>query len=76
MTKPSFGVAWLFVLSLFFITVGIVALAWPEKIQEYVMNFYSQARGLTKLTPFLKWMQTSAYPFAPVNRGPGHLDWS
>lgn len=40
------------------------------------MNFYSQARGLTKLNPFLKWMQTSAYPFAPVNRGPGHLDWS
>lgn len=48
-------------LCLFFLAVGIAALWWPEKIQEYALSFYTNAKGLAKWNPFLKWMQTSSY---------------
>lgn len=48
-------------LGLFFFGVGVVALGWPHKIQEYALTFYADAKGLAKWNPFVKWMQTSSY---------------
>ena len=51
----------LVLLCLFFFAVGVISLLWPEKIQEYALNLYTNAKGLAGWNPFLKWMQTSGY---------------
>jgi hypothetical protein len=48
-------------LCLFFLGVGVLALGWPERIQEYVISFYSNAKGLASWNPFLSWMKTPSY---------------
>jgi hypothetical protein len=48
-------------LCLLFFGVGIVALGWPEKLQEWALNFYGSGSGLAKWNPFLNWMRTSSY---------------
>ena len=48
-------------LCIFFLVVGIVTLGWPEKIQEYALHFYANAKGMAGWNPFEKWMRTSSY---------------
>lgn len=61
MTNSFSATVALVLLCLFFLAVGIATLWWPEKIQEYTLSFYANAKGLAKWNPFLKWMQTSGY---------------
>lgn len=61
MTNTLLGLIGLTMLCVFFIGVGVLALGWPEKLQECALNYYSHAQGLAKRNPFIKWMQTSAY---------------
>lgn len=48
-------------LCVFFLLVGLVALVWPERIRGWTLSFYVGARGLTKWNPLLGWMRTSSY---------------
>ena len=45
----------------FFLTVGVIALVWPERIQSWTLTFYEEAHGLAKWNPLLDWMRTSSY---------------
>lgn len=49
------------ILCIFFFSVGVVALFWPEKVQDFALKFYGNAKFLAKWNPFLNWMQTPAY---------------
>ncbi len=48
-------------LCLFFFSVGIVALVWPERVQDWMLNFHESGSGIARWNPFLSWMRTSGY---------------
>jgi hypothetical protein len=39
-------------LALFF-SVGIVALVWPERVQDWMLNFHESGSGIARWNPFL-----------------------
>jgi len=49
---------------LIFLAIGIICLFWPEKIQQYFLDYYFQHRTFEKLNPFMNWMKTSSYIIA------------
>ncbi len=48
-------------LCLFFFGVGIVALVWPERVQDWMLSFHESGSGIARWNPFLNWMRTSSY---------------
>jgi hypothetical protein len=46
---------------LVFFLIGFICLAWPERIQEFVLRFYAAHRTLAKYNPFLWWISTPGY---------------
>lgn len=44
-----------------FLIIGIICLLWPEKIQQYSLDYYVYHKAAEKLNPFLNWMKTSSY---------------
>jgi hypothetical protein len=42
-------------------SVGVVAVVWPERIQDYALKYYSRHTLQAKLNPFLGWMTTRSY---------------
>jgi uncharacterized membrane protein HdeD (DUF308 family) len=46
---------------LIFLLTGIILLFWPEKVQQYYLNYYEKHATFARLNPFLRWMQTSSY---------------
>ena len=44
-----------------FFSIGWICLAWPERIQNYVIRFYSRHITLARLNPFLWIVRTSYY---------------
>ena len=59
MNSPS-GLGTL-ILCVFFLTVGVIALVFPERIQNWTLTFYEEVHGLAKWNPLLEWMRTSSY---------------
>ncbi len=45
----------------YFFGLGVVALVWPERIQQWALNFYEGAHGIAKWNPLLDWMRTPSY---------------
>jgi len=45
----------------FFFGVGIVALVWPKRIQEWTLNLHESGGGVVRWNPLLNWMRTSGY---------------
>jgi len=50
-----------FGLCIFFFGAGIVALVWPERVQEWMLNFHQSGSAGAEWNPFLNWMKTSSY---------------
>lgn len=48
-------------LCIFFLGVGIVALVWPDRVQDWMLNFHQSGRAGAAWNPFLSWMKTSSY---------------
>ena len=46
---------------LIFLLISMACLFFPEKIQGYTIDIYRNGKGLAKINPFIKWMNTSQY---------------
>ncbi len=44
-----------------FLTVGVVCLLWPERIQEYGLKYHAARSFALDMNPFLSWMKTQSY---------------
>jgi len=47
-----------------FLAIGVICLFFPQKIQEYTINIYSDGKGLAKYNPFIEWIKTPQYIFS------------
>ena len=47
--------------ALIFLVIGIVCLFWPERIQQFGLDYYLDHKTAAKLNPFLDWMKTRGY---------------
>jgi len=45
-----------------FFLIGWICLAWPERVQEWSIRYYSRHRTLARLTPFSWWVHSSSLP--------------
>lgn len=48
----------------FLLAAGVIALVWPERIQNWMLAFHEGAHGFAKWNPLLGWMRTSSYVVA------------
>lgn len=46
-----------------FLIIGIICLWGPNKIQNYILKYYSKHENFKKINPFIKWMETESYVF-------------
>lgn len=44
-----------------FLIIGIICLFWPEKIQQYSLDYYIHHKTAKRVNPFLNWMRTPSY---------------
>jgi len=44
-----------------FFSIGLVCLAWPERVQNGIIRFYSRHRTLAKLEVPIRWMRAPYY---------------
>jgi|GEM_PF-5337711 len=44
-----------------FFSIGWIFLAWPERVQDYVIRFYLRHTMLARINPLLWWVRTSWY---------------
>jgi hypothetical protein len=47
--------------AIIFLLIGLACLVWPEKIQQFGLNYYSRHEMIAKYNPFLGWMKTHSY---------------
>ena len=46
---------------LIFLSISIICLFFPEKIQVYTIDIYKSGKGLAKFNPIIEWIKTSKY---------------
>jgi hypothetical protein len=44
-----------------FFSIGLICLAWPERVQNGIIRFYSRHRTLAKFGGSLRWVRTPYY---------------
>jgi hypothetical protein len=47
--------------SLAFFSIGLICLAWPERVQHTAIEFYLRHRKLARFAPFWQWVRTPYY---------------
>jgi len=47
--------------AIIFLVIGVVCLFWPERIQQFGLDYYASHRAAARLNPFLDWMKTRGY---------------
>jgi hypothetical protein len=52
------------VTGIIFLIIGIICLLWPDRIQQYSLDYYINHKTAEKLNPFLNWMKTQSYIWA------------
>ena len=40
-----------------FLAIGVMCLFWPERIQQFSLDYYASHKAPAKLNPFLEWMK-------------------
>ncbi len=43
------------------LAIAVVCLVWPDRVQQFALDYYASHRTAAKWNPFMEWMKTRQY---------------